>query len=46
VKKEKKGVFVSIFTNQERNANISRTHLRLRVIGTINIGGQGINTKN
>jgi hypothetical protein len=35
----KKGVFVSIFTDQERKTKISRTYLRLRVIGRINIGG-------
>jgi len=42
----KEGVFVSIFTDQERNTKISRTHPRLRVIGRINTGGQGINKKN
>jgi len=42
----KEGVFISIFTDQERNTKISRTHPRLRVIGRINTGGQGINTKN
>ena len=44
-KERKEGVFVSIFTNQERNTKISRTHPRLRVIGRINTGGQGINKK-
>jgi len=44
-KERKKGVFVSIFTNQERNTKISRTHPRLRVIGRINTGGQRINKK-
>jgi len=42
----KEGVFVSTFTNQERNTKISRSHPRLRVIGRINICGQGINKKN
>jgi hypothetical protein len=42
----KEGVFVSIFTDQERNTKISRTHPRLRVIGRINTGRQGINKKN
>ena len=42
----KEGVFVFIFTDQERNTKISTTHPRLRVIGRINIGGQGINKKN
>jgi hypothetical protein len=42
----KEGVFISIITNQERNTKISRTHPRLRVIGRINTGGQGINKKN
>jgi hypothetical protein len=45
-KERKEGVFVSIFTNQERNTKISRTHPRLRVIGRINTGGQWINKKN
>jgi hypothetical protein len=45
-KERKEGVFVSIFTNQERNTKISRTHPRLRVIGRINTSGQGINKKN
>jgi hypothetical protein len=36
---------VSIFTNQERSTKISRTHPRLRVIGRINTGGQGISKK-
>jgi hypothetical protein len=44
-KERKEGVFVSIFTNQERNTKISRTHSRLRVIGRINTGRQGINKK-
>jgi hypothetical protein len=44
-KERKEGVFVSIFTNQERNTKISRTHPRVRVIGKINTGGQGINKK-
>jgi hypothetical protein len=35
-----------MFTNQERNTKISRTHPRLRVIGKINPGGKGINKKN
>jgi hypothetical protein len=43
--KRKEGVFVSIFTDQERNTKISRTHPRLRVIARINTGGQGINKK-
>jgi hypothetical protein len=30
----------------KRNTKISRTHPRLRVIGRINTGGQGINKKN
>jgi hypothetical protein len=38
-KERKEGVFVSFFTNQERNTKISRTHPRLRVIHRINIGG-------
>jgi hypothetical protein len=42
----KEGVFVSIFTDQERNTKILRTHPRVRVIGRINIGGQWINKKN
>ena len=46
VKKKKEGVFISIFTNQERNTKISRTHPRLRVIGKINPGEKGINKKN
>jgi len=49
VKKEKEEVFISIFTNQERNTKISKkkkTHPRLRVIGKINPGGKGINKKN
>jgi hypothetical protein len=46
VKKRKEGVSVSIFTYQERNTKISRTHPRLRVICRINTGGQGINKKN
>ena len=45
-KERKEGVFISIFTNQERNTKISRTHPRLRVIGKINPGGKGINKKN
>jgi len=45
IKERKEGVFVSIFANQERNTKISRTHPRLRVIGRINTGGQGINKK-
>jgi len=45
LKKEKNGVFVSIFTNQERNTKISRTHPRLKVIDSTNTGGQGINKK-
>jgi hypothetical protein len=44
--KRKEGVSVSIFTYQERNTKISRTHPRLRVICRINTGGQGINKKN
>jgi hypothetical protein len=36
----KEGGFVSIFTNQERNTKILRTHPRLRVIGRINTGEQ------
>jgi len=49
VKKEKEEVFISIFTNQERNTKISKkkkTHPILRVIGKINPGGKGINKKN
>jgi hypothetical protein len=46
VKKEKMEFLVSIFTDQERNTTISRTHPRLRVIGRINTGGQRINKKN
>jgi hypothetical protein len=47
VKKEKREFFfISIFTNQERNTKISRTHPRLRVIGKINPGGKEINKKN
>jgi hypothetical protein len=42
----KEGVFVSIFTDQERNTKISRTHPRLMVICRINTNGQGINKKN
>jgi hypothetical protein len=42
----KEGVFVSIFTDKERNTKILRTHPRLRVIGRINTGGQLINKKN
>jgi hypothetical protein len=38
-KERKEGVFVSLFTNQERNTKILRTHPRLRVIRRINIGG-------
>ena len=34
-----------IFTNQDRNTKISKTHPRLRVIGRINTGGKGINKK-
>ena len=46
-KERKEGVFISIFTNQEKNTKISRTHPRLRpVIGKINPGGKGINKKN
>jgi len=45
-KERKEGVFISIFTNQERNTKISRTHPRLRVIGKINPGWKGINKKN
>jgi hypothetical protein len=41
----KEGVFVSIFTDQERNTKISTTHPRLRVIGRINTGGKGIKKK-
>jgi hypothetical protein len=44
--KRKEGVFISIFTNQDRDTKISRTHPRLRVIGKINPGGKGINKKN
>jgi hypothetical protein len=46
LERKKQGVFVSIFTNQERNTKISRTHPRLKVIGRINTGGQRINKKN
>jgi hypothetical protein len=46
VKKEKRVFYISIFTNQERNTKISRTHPRLRVIGKINPGGKWINKKN
>ena len=35
-----------IFTNQDRNTKISKTHPRLRVIGRISSGGKGINNKN
>jgi len=45
-KERKEGVFISIFTTQERNTKISRTDPRLRVIGKINLGGKGINKKN
>jgi hypothetical protein len=34
------------FLQIKRDTKISRTHLRLRVIGRINTGGQGINKKN
>ena len=44
-KEGKEGVFVSIFTNQERNTKISRTHPRLRIIDRINTCEQGINKK-
>jgi hypothetical protein len=44
-KKGKERVFVSIFTNQERNTKISRTQPRLRIIGRINTCEQGINKK-
>jgi len=46
VRKEKREFLYPFFTNQERNTKISRTHLRLRVIGRINNGRQGINKKN
>jgi hypothetical protein len=45
-KERKEGVFIFIFTNQERNTKISKTHPRLRVIGRINTGGKGINKRN
>jgi hypothetical protein len=45
VKKEKKE-FLYPFLQIKRDTKISRTHLRLRVIGRINTGGQGINKKN
>jgi len=44
-KEGKEGVFVSIFTNQERNTKISRTHPRLRIIDRINTCEQEINKK-